>query len=158
MAALLISFLTRRATCWAISCICCLTLVALAGYRLPAPRDVRVAGRVAVNGKLLQNGVVIFHPDPAKGNTSRQEPRGEVNQDGSYDVSSTGRAEIAPGWYKVSVVAVINLPSRRGLHPPPRSLIDKKYSHPDTSGLSVEVAKDSAPGAYDLKLKGPRGP
>jgi hypothetical protein len=115
---------------------------------------VRVRGQVMLDGKPLPAGVVVFCPDTTRGNASPHEARGAIQKDGTFEVSTNGKAGALPGWYKVTVIAIARGSAKRGVHPPPRSLIDRRYGSPATSGLEVEVARGKPAGAYDLALKG----
>jgi hypothetical protein len=74
----------------------------LAGCGGPAERLVPVSGKVTVNGRPLPGGKVVFHPDAGKGNTSRQVPRGTLDAQGVYRLSTGDRAGAPLGWYKVT--------------------------------------------------------
>jgi hypothetical protein len=117
-----------------------------------------VEGKVLLDGKPLvidgqkgRTGYVVFYPDAARGNTSREEPRGEVDAEGNYRVLTGLRPGAAPGWYKVTVGATEQ--------PNPNDaytftwLIPREYVDQDKSGLALEVLEKPAPGAYDLKLR-----
>jgi hypothetical protein len=74
-----------------------------------------------------------------------------------YTLTTKGKKGAPPGWYKVIVTAREEaapvhpkLPKQH--RPAARSLLPAKYGQVETSGLSVEVVENPAPGAYDLKL------
>lgn len=129
---------------------------------------VAVRGRVMVNDQPLRAkiGVVNFVPDKDKGNTTTLEPTGYLDEDGYYTLYYAQDKKGAPlGWYKVQVVATDRTtreggqpmatpkPKRlRGNEPPPQTLFHSKYMRYATSGLAVEVVRNPASGAYDLKL------
>jgi hypothetical protein len=113
-----------------------------------------VAGRILVKKQPLANGTVVFHPDAAKGNHDKREPRAAVADDhsGGYRLK-TGDEDGAPaGWYRVTVNALKPVTSsvRR-----PEWLADPKYADEKTSGLAVEVVKDAPPQTYDFELDPP---
>jgi hypothetical protein len=114
-------------------------------------RTVPVVGKVTANGKPVKAGSVSFRPDKSKGNTSAHEPYGEIDADGNYKLR-TGKKEGAPvGWYRVAVFAgepveVGNLSGQAKWYANP------KYAAAESSGLTIEVVEQPAPGAYDLKL------
>jgi hypothetical protein len=112
-----------------------------------------VKGKVTLDGQPIPTGIVVFSPDASKNNLSRQEGRGEIQKDGSYELLTNGKAGISPGWYKVSVVSVFARLAPGGVHPPPKTLIHRKYSNPAYSGLEIEVAPKKPDGSYDLALK-----
>jgi hypothetical protein len=121
------------------------------GDRSDVGGTVPVVGKVTVNGKPVKAGTVSFRPDKSKGNTSVHEPYGEIDADGNYKLF-TGKKEGAPvGWYRVAVFAgepveVGNLSGQA------RWYANPKYAAAESSGLTVEVVEQPAPGAYDLKL------
>jgi hypothetical protein len=121
-----------------------------------------VTGRVTVDGEELhaKSGNVTFVPDKAKGNTTTFEPSGHLDEKGNYTLYyAQGKKGAPPGWYKVQVAASlqqgdqpIETPRPRGGPPPPPPLFKSKFTRSTTSGLEVEVVKNAASGAYDLKL------
>src|SRR5262249_35893896 len=128
-------------------------------------KTVPVSGRVLVDGEPLTigNATVLFKPDASKGNKSKLDFAGKVDNEGNYSLYyGKGNAGVAPGWYKVAVVAMESPQTRpepnkeRPKGPPPRrrSLIDTKYTLPASSGIEIEVVENPTPGAYDLNLKG----
>ncbi len=112
---------------------------------------VPVVGQVTLDGRPLTGGQVVFHPDAARGNNSLDEPRGPIDAQGRYELSTVGRKGVVPGWYKVAVIATEPFDPQ---HPYvlPKSLIPVRYNDPSASGLTREVTASPAPGAYDLKL------
>jgi hypothetical protein len=122
-------------------------------------RTVPVAGKILLANEPLtaKNTIVLFKPDAAKGNTSPFEPVGTVDEGGNYTVQTKGKKGAPPGWYKVVVTARDEAPpehpkSAPQHRPVARSLLPARYGQEKTSGLSLEVVEDLAPGAYDLKL------
>jgi hypothetical protein len=128
------------------------TALVLAGCGSDGPKLVPVSGTVTVEDKPLTTGSVVFKPDGSKGNTSQRVIVGLIKEDGTYTLV-TGKKEGAPlGWYKVAVQASEPI-DPKNIRAAPKSLVSKKYTVPETSGLSVEVVDSPAEGAYDLKLK-----
>ncbi len=124
----------------------------LAGCGSDGPKLVPVSGKVTIGDKPLSTGSVLFKPDGAKGNTSTRDIFGHIKEDGTYTLV-TGKKEGAPlGWYKVAIQASEPV-DPNNVRAAPKSLVNKKYTKPETSGLSVEVVDSPAEGAYDLKLK-----
>jgi hypothetical protein len=113
---------------------------------------VTVEGQVRAHDKAMTSGTVILHPDASKGNTTKHEPRGSIEADGRYKIVTHPRAGAPPGWYKVTVIAT-EPSDPKNPYSLPRSLIAHKFANPDESGITLEVRKDSPPGAYDLHLK-----
>jgi hypothetical protein len=125
-----------------------MTLLTLAGCG--GDSAVTVEGKVLCDGKAVAKGTVRFVPDKGKGNTSGQEPTGQIGADGSYSLSTTTGKGAALGWYKVSVVSqeIPDSSKPNAL----KSYIALRYADPEKSGLSVEVVRTPASGAYDLKV------
>jgi hypothetical protein len=114
-------------------------------------RMVPVVGKVTASGKPVKAGSVSFRPDKSKGNTSAHEPYGEIDADGNYKLY-TGKKEGAPaGWYRVAVFAgePVEAGNRSGQA---KWYANPKYAAAESSGLTIEVVEQPAPGAYDLKL------
>jgi hypothetical protein len=134
-----------------------LTYLALGCRDSSRGTPVPVSGRITVDGQPLKadNVTVVFKP--VKGNPTRYEPYGSVDEDGRYTLLLTpGQKGAEPGRYKV-IVAAFEAPAneRRPLLAPARNyrfLVNPRYGNPKTSGLEIEVVHSSAPGAYDLKL------
>lgn len=122
-------------------------------------RTVPVRGKVTVGDVPLtaKSTVLLFKPDAAKGNTSPFEPTGTVDEKGNYQLTTKGKNGAPPGWYKVVVTAredaaPVHAKSPKQHRPVARSLLSVKYGTAESSGLSIEVVENPAPGAYDLKL------
>jgi hypothetical protein len=111
-----------------------------------------VEGQVKINGKPLTRGTVILYPDKGKGNTTKHEPRGNLEADGRFKIATHPKAGAPPGWYKVAVIAT-EPGDPKNPYALPRSLIPEKFGKPDESRLTLEVRSDAPPGAYDLDLK-----
>jgi hypothetical protein len=116
----------------------------------PAERLVPVSGKVTVNGKALPAGKVIFHPDAQKGNRTQQEPRGTIDNQGVYRLSTGDRDGAPLGWYRVAVFAM--KPGTDDGARPPEWLANQRYTDARTSGLSIEVVENSDSGAYSFQL------
>ncbi len=131
------------------------TLAAVLGAALVAgcggdgPKLLPVKGNVTADGQALSKGSVRFVPDAAKGNAGKHEPAGEIGADGSYTLSTSGKAGAPAGWYKVSVISTDPPDSSKPLDV--KSYVGKKFNDPQTSPLIVEVVASPAAGAYDLK-------
>jgi hypothetical protein len=143
--------LTPRAR-WRVALALLVTAPVLAGCGKSGPKLYPVSGKVTVGDKPLTTGSVVFQPDTKKGNTSNHVTVGYIQEDGTYTVM-TGKKEGAPlGWYKV-IVQANEPPDPKDPRAAPKSLVNKKYTRPETSGLSVEVVESPGEGAYDFKLK-----
>jgi hypothetical protein len=123
-----------------------------------------VAGKVTLNGRPLTTAttIVLFKPDPSRGNNSPFEPTATVDGDGNYRLATRGKKGAPPGWYKVVVTATegrADADASPKQHRPARSLLAPRYGQAATTPLVVEVVEDPSPDAYDLKLfaDGPPG-
>ncbi len=101
---------------------------------------VRVDGRVTYQGKPLTCGTIVFVPDPMRGNTGPL-ASATIQRDGSFVLSTGDAAGAAPGWHRVTIVALEENPRPEPgqSFSLPRSLLPDRYSDPDLSGLSWEV-------------------
>jgi hypothetical protein len=133
-----------------VSLACAVFVVGATGCGKQGPKLVPVEGRVMVGTKPVTNGYVILYPDKAQGNTSLEEPRGEIDSRGNYKVLTGTRAGAAPGWYQVAVTAAAEYDPKNPYFT--EWLIPQKYIDPKTSKLTVEVVERPVPGAYDFKL------
>jgi hypothetical protein len=136
----------------------------------PGFKTVPVSGRILVNGEPLtgSDATVFFKPDASKGNKLNVDFSGTADENGNYTLyyGRKGDQGVAPGWYKVAVTAIVPLEpktapdkkttkTRMPGKPVRITLIDNKYSVPETSGIEIQVVEKPEPGAYDLKLTGP---
>ncbi len=110
-----------------------------------------VEGKIQVDGKPLAKGSVVLHPDAAKNNTTKHDPRGSVIE-GKYKVATHPRDGAPPGWYKVTVIST-EPSDPKNPYSEPRHLIPEKYGKADGAPVSIEVRKDAPAGAYDLDFK-----
>ena len=123
----------------------------LVGCSSPDEARVPVQGTVFLGDKPATNGAVVLHPDVAKGNASKHEPRAKIEADGTFHVQTTNQNGAPPGWYKVGVI-VTEPSDPANPYSVPRSLIPEKFGNPDESGLTLEVRPNALPGAYGIKL------
>ena len=111
-----------------------------------------VSGKVSYKGEPLTTGTVILIADNGKGNATKHEPRGPIDEHGNFQVTTAGQPGAPPGWYKVAVIA--NKPANpSNLYALTGSLIPKKYADANSSQLAIEVTDKPAEGAYDISLK-----
>jgi hypothetical protein len=116
-------------------------------------RLVPVEGKVMLESKPLTTGVVIFRPDASKGNTSKHEPRGQIDADGNYKVVTAQKKDgAAPGWYKVGIIATRQSTDPKNPYALPKSLIPLIYHDQEKAPLALEVVEKPRPGAYDLHI------
>ncbi len=102
----------------------------------PAP----VRGHVFYKGAPLAGGSIVFAPDADRGGRGPL-ARGDIRPDGTYTLRADGRPGAAPGWHRVSIVAVVApapKPAGTALSDV-RSLLPRKYASPDLSGLEAQV-------------------
>jgi hypothetical protein len=105
-----------------------LTLLTGCGGGEPAPRLVRVTGKVLKDGKPLTAGSIIFHPAAANSYT-KDNPSSLLQLDGSFTMKTFPFGEgVSPGKYKVT------------LAPELASRISKlEYGRADKTPWEVEV-------------------
>jgi hypothetical protein len=122
--------------------------LALAGCERSLKR-IPVSGNVTLDGKPLQGGVLLFHPDASKRNTARVSCTGPVKSGRFTLVTSavtrddTGSG--APlGCFKVTLINDLPGMAEIKVHP--------KYLRPETTPVAIEIVEDPQPGAYDIKL------
>jgi hypothetical protein len=135
--------------------VLCITvlLASLAGCGPPAsPTMFPVEGQVRFEGKPLTRGTVVLYPDGGRGNSTKHEPRGNIEPDGTYKIVTHPHEGAPAGWYKVAVIATEPSDSKNP-YSLPRSSIPERFKDPDKSGLTLEVQSQPRAGAYDFDLK-----
>ena len=106
---------------------CCL---AGCGVSLPSVR-----GNVSLDGKPLDHGIVAFQAAE-----SGAMGVANIQEDGSYSVTTGTDSGLAPGAYLVSVTAYKTKPHPDGVSEPLYAMITPaRYNDPKTSGFQVEV-------------------
>jgi hypothetical protein len=112
-------------------------------------KRIPVSGKVTLDGKPLQGGVLLFHPDPSKGNSVRVSCTGPV-KGGRYELVTSGVTKTetgsgAPlGWFKVTLIN--DLPGMAEIK------VHSKYLSADTTPVEIKVVENPEPGAYDIQL------
>jgi hypothetical protein len=116
-----------------------------------APTLVQVSGKVSYRKLPLQNGTIVFTPDPRKGSSGSM-AMGEIRTDGIYSLQTGKAFGAAPGHYRITVAAVLGSPPSPGqpYHYQP-SLLPEKYRDPELSGLECEI-KTGLAQAVDFDL------
>src|SRR5262245_44931487 len=115
----------------------------------PSETLLPVKGRITVDNLPVHTGNVTFYPDTPKGQGTRHQPTGILDEAGNYELFVTGGKKGAPpGWYKVVVYAVDDPQPGK----PNKYLVNKKYADVDTTTLRIEVSANPEPGRYDFKL------
>jgi hypothetical protein len=141
--------------------LCVLLWVAVGCTRDPygLGKTAPVRGIVRLGDVPLHNGIITFHPNASKGNTSPHQPSAPIGADGTYELFTVGKGEAPLGWYTVTISAYetdsdrakrAKSPGEAGLQI--KSLVNKKYEEPGTTPLAVEVVEDASPGTYDFKV------
>jgi hypothetical protein len=146
----------------------CAAVWMVAGCGKPPLKLAPVTGKIMINGKPLTFGSVQFRADVSHGNRSMEVPTGQVQPDGSFELTTGTRKGAPLGWWKVLVIAdnfQVWDPPLWAYHPPdvtpppkpdkwepPRSLVHDRYLRVQDTDLTVEVVEHPAEGAYVLKL------
>jgi hypothetical protein len=109
---------------------------------------VPVSGKVKVEKIVVTAGMVTYFPDEAKGNKSNKVAEGPIQPDGSYTLSTAGKAGCPVGWYKVTIIntGVSDASKKAAVE------IAGVYSAPTSTPLSVEVRENAPDKAYDFQL------
>lgn len=99
-----------------------------------------VTGKVTFNNQPAAGAMVVFHPLDKK--DDRAVPRGKVEKDGTFKLSTYDADDGAPsGKYKVT----IDWRKSNPLDPNDNgvSLVAAKYTRPDTTPLEVEITPET---------------
>ena len=123
------------------------------GCGKPPHQLVPISGKVTYNGKPLPFGCVKFQPETG------QWARGTIQSDGTFKMVTPGEGDgAAVGINKVSITCFENQDPAKQKNGAGmgmvlgRSLIPKKYSSFDTSGLTIDVVDgNNEPAIFDLK-------
>jgi hypothetical protein len=107
-----------------------LCLILTFGCNREPPRQLRVHGKILVNGQPLAGGSVVFIPDEKRG-TRGPIAFAVVDTDGGFDLATESGPGAVVGWHVITVA-----PSPHSMN-----MIDglERYRHPDLSGLDYEV-------------------
>ena len=119
------------------------------------PNLVGVEGTVYLDGAPVQTGetvtgYVVFHADPARGNTNMEDVKGDIGPDGKYVIYTRDQKGTTPGWYFVTVDLARTNPKDPYDYKP---MVSEKYLDKAKSGLAFEVVKSPEPGRYDIRLE-----
>jgi hypothetical protein len=110
---------------------------------------VPVKGRVLFEGKPVPHALVVFHPLADNGSQTVR-PRGQVAEDGSFELTSYATHDGAyPGAYRVTVewwLTRATAKTPEGSNVPPTNRLPARYSKAETSGLSAQIT----PGVHQL--------
>lgn len=112
---------------------------------------VPVAGKVTMNGKPLTTGSVAYYPGSVAKSEEMLVPGSAIDSEGNYKLFIEGKEGAPVGNYKVVVTA--STPSNpKDEYSSPKSLVNARYTQPETTPLLIEVSADAPPGAYDLQV------
>jgi hypothetical protein len=121
------------------------------------PKLAKVHGTVKYNGKLLDAGHIVFTPATGKGGETGQSASGEINSDGTYEMTTfnTGDGAIL-GQHIVTVVAQkgeFPKPDANGhvRYEVPKNQVPEKYATVDKSPLRCTVVEGGT--TFDIDLK-----
>jgi hypothetical protein len=104
-----------------------------------------VSGIVLLDEQALTSGTVTFHP--LAGGAAVY---GQIQSDGRYELHTGSERGLAPGDYRVTVVATDNPPAAPGQTPPIGKLITpERYNRLETTDLQATIK----PGKNDVPLK-----
>lgn len=122
-----------------------------------------VSGKVMLGKEPLTGGQITFFPDAAKGNKSKHSPTGKIGSDGTYTLTTDGKAGAPAGHYKVTVTGQTPgmsamTPGEVGkpmpLNPATGPKIDPKYQNEAQTPLTKEVvASGAAADHYDVTVQ-----
>jgi hypothetical protein len=126
-----------------------LYVLSLSGCGGDGVQRVPVKGTVTLDGKPVQKGTVIFHPDDTKGNTLATDAQGIIDGEGHFEVYVGAKAGIPTGWYNVAVVSAEDADPKTYKQV---FLVPVRFSNWRTAQISREVVEKPAADAYDIKL------
>ena len=109
-----------------------------------------MSGKIILDGEPVtgKTGILLLQPDASKGNTSPFLPRGTIDKEGKFTLTTRGKAGAPPGWYKV--VVSVSEPGYGDVDD--QALIRPDYQS-DKTPLRIEVVRQPQPDAYDLQLQ-----
>lgn len=110
---------------------------------------VPVTGSIALDGKPLSHGTIMFDPEGSEG----QPAVGQIVNGEFTMVTTVSAPGVVQGKYRVRVEStelVKRPPNAVPPFPEAKSLIPKKYNDLKTSGLTVEVEQGMVPVTFDL--------
>jgi len=137
-------------------------LVLLTGCNSEAGPDlVRVSGKVTLDGRPLESGIITFLPDNSR-QTSGPRASGIIDKDGRYTVASPGNREgVIAGHHLVVIHCNEVSPSpdpeseyqklkAQGINPD-ECLVPAQYQNEKTSGLTAEVRQNTSEFNFELQ-------
>ena len=104
------------------------------------PKLGKVHGTVKYNGKLLDAGHIVFTPATGKGGATGQVATGEINSDGTYDMTTFNTGDGAILGQHIVTVTV-----QKGEMPKPDANSHIKYELPKNQAPSKYATADKSP-------------
>lgn len=130
------------------------------GSDFDKPKLGKVHGKVTYKGQPVQAGRVVFTPAQGKGGDTGQTATGEINSDGTYDMTTfnTGDGAIL-GQHIVTVIIPEKGSENMGKpkadstieYKLPKNVAPSKYASPDKSPLRCTVVDGGM--SFDIELK-----
>ena len=124
------------------------------------PKLGKVSGKVTLEGKPVEAGHIVFTPAQGKGGETGQSATGEINADGSYEITTFNTGDGAIIGQHVVTVELRKKGEDEYPKPKPDGTIDyklpknlapKKYAKVDTSPLRCTVVAEGT--KFDIDLK-----
>ncbi len=136
-----------RSHCWT----ACWLLLA-AGCGSDADTLSPVGGKVYFKNVPLTQGTIVFSPDSRRGGHGEL-ASAEIQRDGTFVLRTGDKFGAAPGWHRVTVVAVETAakPAEGWNFAEHRTLVPVRYRDPELSSLEFEV-KPGIPNTADFHL------
>ena len=118
-------------------------LLLAAGCGEQTVRLAPVHGKITYRQGPLSGGTIVFTPDPDRGGRGPL-AYAEIQQDGSYTLSTDQKPGAVAGWHRVTILAPQAAEGSALLLPP-------RYCDPEQSGLTCEV-KPGRENTFDFRL------
>lgn len=118
-------------------------------------KRVPATGEVTLDGKPMNGGVLMFSPDPSKGNNARVGCTGAISN-GRFNLVTSGvnKADTgggAPvGWFKVTYFHPDEGSLKPGVSTPK---VAARYHREETTPLSIELTDPPPEGGYKIELQ-----
>jgi len=132
---------------------CALCVVAALGCESNIKR-IPAGGEATLDGKPLNGGVLMFSPDPTKGNAARIGCTGAVSN-GKFNLVTAGMNKAdtgsgAPtGWFKVTYFHPDEGSLKEGTSTPK---VAQRYYNEETTPILIELTDPPPPGGYKVEL------
>lgn len=134
--------LTDRSIPIAFSCLISVIILAGCGSK-ESDSTVQMTGMVTFGGKPLPAGMIVFEPNPAKGNRG---PQGHADiKDGKFDTQANGKPSVVGA-------VIVRVTGGDGVNPEPFSPFGKLLFEEYTT--KIEIARDSPTLTLDVPSPG----